>query len=1012
MFARKQIRYFVWLCFSLVVSSTSYAVEPLLEGVDFFEKKIRPILVDHCYSCHSTASEKIKGGLLLDSSEAMIKGGDTGPALIPGRAAESLLIKAVRYSDPELQMPPKNKKLSQRQIADLEQWINQGAPWPIATGVTTGSTNRVGFEITEKDRAYWAFQPVRRPVLPHLKGLHQGANPLDVLIASELEGKGIAPNGAASKHELMRRVYFDLIGLPPTPEALAAFEKDNSPKSFERVVDGLLARPEYGERWGRHWLDVVRYAQSNGYERDSEKPLAWRYRDYVVNAFNTDKPYDQFVREQIAGDELLEVTPDSIIATGFQRLGVWDDEPDDKRMAEFDELDDILSTTGTAMLGLTLGCARCHDHKFDPISHSDYYKLLAFFRNVRPYENARYTIDSANYAPIASQKEVETWRQQQQATIDAIEAQIKGSTEETKRKKLADNLKAIQSKTPPFPWALAVRERGGTVPATHVLVRGNASSPSVEVLPAFPTVLGGVQPNVVPPGSGTASSGRRLALADWLSSRDNPLTARVMVNRIWQHHFGSGLVKTTTDFGRAGTPPTHPQLLDWLAAEFMEKDWSIKELHRTILLSETYQRSSKTDNPKAQKLDPGNNFLWRHNLRRLEAEAIRDTFLSISGTLNPAMGGRGFFPHLAGEVLAGASRPGLDWEQSTLSERSRRSIYAYVRRSMLVPELDIFDYSNTTSPLGERPVTTVAPQALLLLNDPFIHQQANVFTERVIRESTSPQLEDRIRHAYRLALGRTPKPHELEVARSFVDRQSLASSRIQSRVTFRPDVPVSLSVGYMEQLPPTKFLIGPKQNWNYYRGRWSASYEGISTVERLRGPFALWQNVDAEDVIVEADLLLDRAADSASLLVRSSGEGTKQRAYEVCLEPRQRQISILRQAEKLEILASIEVRIPLAETIKLRVECVGPRIRIWMDGSEKPLLEAVDSKPLTGSGKVGVRAWGAPVHFDSLTVKTGQRQFVLEPDRIEASTPSFAERSGLESFCLLLLNLNEVIYVD
>ncbi len=1009
----------IW-CLGLCLNAqfSVHSLESLEDGVDFFEKRIRPLLVDQCYSCHSTTAEKVKGGLLLDSSEAMLKGGDSGPALIPGRAADSLLIKAVRYSDPELQMPPKNKKLSSRQIADLEQWINQGAPWPVSIDATTQSSPRRGFEITEQDRSYWAFQPVNRPALPHLKKMTEGASPIDLFILQQLKAKAITPNGRATKHELLRRLFFDLIGLPPTPEDFVKFEKDDSPASFERVVDELLSRHEYGERWGRHWLDVVRYAQSNGYERDGEKPFAWRYRDYVINAFNTDKPYDQFVREQIAGDELPEVSSESIIATGFQRLGVWDDEPDDKRMAEFDELDDILSTTGTAMLGLTLGCARCHDHKFDPISHSDYYKMLAFFRNVRPYENPRYTLDSASYAPLASREEVETWQLKHQATVRGIEVELGGKLEEAERKKITEKLKIIQDQTPPFSWALAAREHGTTVPPTHVLIRGNASTPGAEVTPTFPTVFGGAQPNGAFVRSGMNSSGRRLALADWLSSPSNPLTARVMVNRIWQHHFGSGLVKTTTDFGRAGTPPTHPALLDWLAAEFVEKGWSVKQLHRTILLSNAYQRSSKTENSTAHRIDPANDYLWRTNLRRIEAEVIRDTFLSITGMLNPKMGGRGFFPHLAGEVLAGASRPGLDWEQSTVTEKSRRSIYAYVRRSMLVPELDVFDYSNTTSPLGERPITTVAPQALLLLNDPFVQQQAASFADRVIREANSPKLEDRIRLAYHLALGRNPTPNEGKIARSFVHRQASAANAIQSRLTFRPDVPSSLSVGYMEQLNPTNYLVGPTRSWGYHRGRWSANYEGISSVERLRGPFALWKNHESEDVTLEANILLDRATDSASLMVRSSVEGKNQRGYEVCLEPRLRQISILRQGEKMETLASSRFDIPLAELFNLRIECVGSVVRVWMNGAKIPTLEASDPQPILGKGKVGVRVWGAPVHLDLFSVRNGNQQWVAKPDEMESSPadvhsqPSSADRNGLKSFCLLLLNLNEVIYVD
>jgi len=320
----------------------------------FFENKIRPLLADQCYSCHSAKAEKTKGGLRVDSLESLLKGGDSGPALVPGDAEKSLLIKAVRYVDPDLQMPPKGKKLSERQIADLTQWVKAGAPWPETDKAAVRPT-KVSHEIAEKDRSWWAFQPIRRPEPPLVTRKSQIVNPIDSFIRAELDAKHLKPNPPATKRELIRRAYFDLIGLPPTPEQIAAFEKDKSPDAWAQLIDHLLSLPQYGERWGRHWLDVARFAQSNGYERDGEKPESWRYRDYVVRAFNEDKPYDQFIREQIAGDELERVTFDSIIATGFHHLGVRDDEPDDKRMAEFDELDDMLSTTGSAFLGLTIG---------------------------------------------------------------------------------------------------------------------------------------------------------------------------------------------------------------------------------------------------------------------------------------------------------------------------------------------------------------------------------------------------------------------------------------------------------------------------------------------------------------------------------------------------------------------------------------------------------------------------------------------------------------------------------
>jgi len=393
------MRWFLALC-ALYACAPVFAADPVAKPsaaqIEYFETKVRPLLAEHCYSCHSSKAEKLKGELRLDSLEGMLKGGDRGPAIVPGHPEKSLLLKAVRYTDPELQMPPKNKKLGERQIAAIAQWIQSGAPWP--AGEQASAPRPAKQEITEQDKSWWCFQPIRRPEAPPGRRRLATENPIDSFILAELAAKGLKPNPIASRRELIRRAYFDLIGLPPSPEQIAAFAKDKSSEAWPRVIDQLLSLPQYGERWGRHWLDVARFAQSNGYERDGEKPESWRYRDYVVKAFNEDKPYDQFIKEQIAGDELEPVTFDSLIATGFQRLGVWDDEPDDKRMAEFDELDDLVSTTGSAFLGLTIGCARCHDHKFDPIPQTDYYQLLSFFRNIRLSESVEPSARSLTFA--------------------------------------------------------------------------------------------------------------------------------------------------------------------------------------------------------------------------------------------------------------------------------------------------------------------------------------------------------------------------------------------------------------------------------------------------------------------------------------------------------------------------------------------------------------------------------------------------------------------------------------
>ncbi len=993
---------------------------PAVDGPAFFESRVRPLLIDHCYSCHSAQAQKVKAGLRVDSLEGLLRGGEHGPAVVPGDPDKSLLLQAVRATDPDQQMPPKGPRLSARQIADLVTWVQLGAPWgkPLPSGPAGASAERRSKEITSEDKAWWSFKPIQRPPVPTSTGkgaTSTSVQPIDAFVQETLTAKGLKANPRATRRELIRRAYFDLIGLPPTPEEIAAFERDTSADAWSRLIDQLLARPQYGERWGRHWLDVARFAQSNGYERDGEKPLAWRYRDYVVRAFNDDKRYDQFIKEQIAGDELDPVTTDGLIATGFQRLGVWDDEPDDKRMAEFDELDDVLSTTGGAFLGVTLGCARCHDHKFDPIPQADYYRLLAFFRNIRLNEAAKYNLESGNYLPLAEPAKVAAWQESQRAKLEPLQKRLAGVTNAGEKAQLTREIDGIKNVAPPFAWALGVRERGRQPPPTHVLVRGNAGSPGQEVQPAFLSVVGGAGPALPAPGPEQATVGRRRALANWIASSDNPLTARVLVNRVWHHHFGRGIVKTTSDFGRAGTLPTHPALLDWLAAEFMAKGWSIKQLHRTILLSETYQRSSRTDNARAAAADPGNDLLWRQNLRRLDAEALRDTLLAISGRLNPTMGGRGFFPRLSGEVLAGQSRPGLDWEISSPEERARRSLYAYVRRTMMVPMFDAFDYNNTTSPLNERPVTTVSSQSLLLLNDEFLQEQAAAFADRIVRDvgvASASRPEALIRRGFELAVGREPTRQETRVAREFLQRQESAFAMLRTRLTFRPDVPTSLSGGYLDLLPIERFLVGPTEDWAYHRGRWSGGYEGIRTVDRDRGPFALAAAPVFSNGTIEARVTLHVACESAGVLVRAQARDHQAIGYEIAFEPREQRLQLRRHDGDVTLLADAPAMLPVGKSFAVKIDCRDARLRIWIDGTADPAIDRIDPRPISvgggGGGRVGVRAWGAPVSLDDLIV-TGDGQAPVKLVDRHLAAPEVRARQALG---LLLLNLNEVVYVD
>jgi mono/diheme cytochrome c family protein len=686
---------------------------PSTAAVHFFETKVRPILADHCFKCHG--STKQKSDLRLDSAEAVLGGGNRGPALVPGHPEQSLLVKAIGYGDADLKMPP-TKKLTPQQIADLTEWVQIGAPWP-ASDKTTTTPRRGEFQITAKDRAHWAFQPVQRPTVPAVKNRAWVANPIDAFVLAKLEARGLQPNPPAAKGELIRRAYYDLTGLPPTPAEVEAFQADPSPRAYEDLIDRLLDSPRYGEQWGRHWLDLVRFAETNSYERDGPKPHAWRYRDYVIRAYNQDKPYDQFVREQLAGDELPKPDADALIATGYYRLGIWDDEPTDREQARYDGLDDIVATTGQVFLGLTFDCARCHDHKIDPVPQKDYYRLLAFFHNINHYHNG-------------------------------------GPTDEVP---LVREPKA--KKPGPAEMALCVTEAGSRAPETFVLLRGNPHVKGDKVEPAFPLIFEGPAPVIPQPPAGAKTSGRRLILANWITARDNALTARVMANRIWQYHFGRGIVRSASNFGLQGDAPTHPELLDWLAVEFIHHDWRMKPLHRLIMTSNAYRMSSR-GNPAALSADPANDLFWRFDMRRLSAEEIRDSILAVTGTLNPKMYGPGVYVDIPREVLAGQSMPGNGWGKSPPAEQARRSVYIHVKRSLLTPILERFDVAETDRSSPVRFTTTQPTQALLMLNSDFLDKQADVFARRLRREAGT-DVNRQVGLALRLATTRPPGAAEV-----------------------------------------------------------------------------------------------------------------------------------------------------------------------------------------------------------------------------------------------------------
>jgi mono/diheme cytochrome c family protein len=792
------------------------------------------ILERNCLTCHR--GEKPMGALRLTSREDTLKGGHSGPAVSLQKPAESRLLQAVRHEG-LLKMPPSGR-LPQAQIDTLTRWVEQGLLWPKLSGQSSESQREKHAgpppPTDSRARTHWAFQPVRPPAVPKVKNAAWVKNPIDAFVLAKLEKAGLQPNPPASRAALIRRATYDLTGLPPGPEEVRAFLADKSPDAYEKLVDRLLASPRYGEKWGRHWLDLVRYAESDSYERDNAKPNAWRYRDYVIRSLNADKPYDQFLIEQLAGDELPVRTPERLIATGYYRLGLWDDEPVDPKQALYDDLDDILSTTGQVFLGLTVNCARCHDHKIDPIPQKDYYRLLAFFNGVRRYGvRSPESVAEASLRPIAPPQVVQQHRAEvaayqakvkaNQDALTAIEAKVMPDfipVEKEEFRNEALRAQIVQKRVPKLlsqemfdryvalteekkrlaqaapkalDMALCVTEEGAKARKTHVLLRGNAHVEGDEVQPGFPTVLQFPDPPIAP-GSHGDTAGRRLALARWIASPKNPLTARVMVNRVWHYHFGRGIVRTPSDFGFQGAPPTHPELLDWLSAYFVggapvfkasglpekiktsklaspnnstqeylktpsAQPWSLKALHRLIMLSNTYQMASQ-GNAKALAKDPANDLFWRFDMRRLLAEEVRDSILAVNGSLNLAMYGPSIYPTIPEAVLAGQSIPGAGWGQSSPEEQRRRSVYIFVKRSLITPILASFDGPDTDFSCPARFATTQPTQALGMLNSDFLNQQARIFAD-TLRQKAGPDPQKQVRLALWRVFQREPTPKEV-----------------------------------------------------------------------------------------------------------------------------------------------------------------------------------------------------------------------------------------------------------
>ncbi|MES2792282.1 MAG: DUF1549 domain-containing protein [Planctomycetota bacterium] len=759
------------------------------EQRQFFESKVRPLLVEHCQKCHG--ADKQRGGLQLNSLSAMLQGGDSGPAVVPGKPDESLLIEAIQFET--LMMPPTGK-LRDAEIDVLVRWVKEGAVWPAGETPSVAAPARTS-GISDEDRKHWAFLPVRDPDLPDVANKSWGENGIDRFVLRKLEDEHLSPAPEADRRTLIRRVSYDLTGLPPTSTEVAEFLADDSPQAYSQMVDRLLDSPRYGEHWARHWLDLVRYAESDGFRADHYRPLAWRYRDYVIDSFNSDKPYDQFVTEQLAGDEVAPDDPAAVIATGYLRLYLYEYNQRDARTQWSDILNSITDNATDVFLGMSVGCARCHDHKFDPILQKDYYRLQAFFAPLLPRDDIapvtaeqrlayeakfaeweRQTADLRGQIAVLEQpafdraaegavrrfpadiqefmnKPADARLPFEKQIADLVDRQVRLDQQNIKhkdelREKLEGLKKQLAAISRPEAPALAnsVTDVGPVAPIT--CIPGNRAQTPIE--PGFLTVLDPT-PAVIPPVTTSragATTGRRTALARWITDPTNPLSTRVIVNRVWQYYFGRGIASNPSDFGRLGGTPSHPELLDWMTTRFVKSGWSIKSLHRQILNSATYRQSATHPQAETQaQSDPANRWLWRSPVRRLQAEQIRDSLLLVSGELDQNMGG----------APVAAAVP-------------RRSIYTKFMRNSPDPFLAAFDVADGLNSMPERNVTTTSTQSLLMINGKWPLDRASKFSRRLTVAEPSDDGR-RIDAAFRILLNRLPDTTERQLAFDFLYRE-------------------------------------------------------------------------------------------------------------------------------------------------------------------------------------------------------------------------------------------------
>lgn len=744
------------LCILTLLCLSKIARGDDAEEIQFFRDKIEPVLKAECYSCHSHTAKDVQGGLLLDSRAAVLKGGETGAAAVPNKPAESLLIQALRHEG-GLAMPPDKPKLPDATIADFVRWIDKGVTDPRQGDIVEADPSGV-----KAARSHWAFQPLQPAIPPKVLEANWPRSPIDTFVLAQLEAAPLPHAADASRVELIRRVTFDLTGLPPEADDIQAFVTDTSPDAYERVVDRLLGSWQYGERWAQHWLDVVRFAETEGYEYDRTIPDAWRYRDYVIESLNQDKPFDRFLAEQIAGDEMSPNDRECLTASIFHRLGPVRRNAGnpDIALSRNEVLTERTDILGAVFLGLTVGCARCHNHKLEPITQKDYYRLQAYLA----------ATDERNLvlADAATQQEWEATTKRIRDELAALQKQAR-LLAGAERVRLADMIEVLEDQLPaPLATIPCTQNNFDKRTPIHVLRRGVWEKKGEPVGPRPPSVL---VPDEVPELTADATDPRS-QLATWLNRTDPPLTQRVLVNRLWQYHFGMGLVKTANDFGLKGDRPSHPELLDWLTRTFLESDRRWKPMHRAMVLSQTYRQSSRSSHSLAERIDPENRLLWRANRRRLSAEELRDAMLSASGRLNQKQGGTSVIVPVDKELVQLLYKPSQWQVTPDLREHDRRSIYLIAKRNLRLPFLENLDAPTLQNSCARRDSSTHAPQALELLNGNLSNDLAKSFATR-LQTAAGDDHEHLVTLAFQWTVGRSPSPQERQRSLEFLRDEPL-----------------------------------------------------------------------------------------------------------------------------------------------------------------------------------------------------------------------------------------------